>query len=219
MKRISCLLTICLFILLSSCTNRKVTTKTNTIASNQLDIVAELMTGNFSSNAQSLRDSLFYDISLTMVPIWKGDANVKWLYVEQAESTNMKKPYRQRVYRLSLMHDRSVESRVYTLPEPSNFIHAWERPELLKQISPASLTLREGCAVYLKKDETGCYSGSTIEQECKSTMRGAAYATSLVIVCADEIVSWDQGWDVDRKQVWGAETEGYVFKRIKADSN
>jgi hypothetical protein len=31
---------------------------------------------------------------------------------------------------------------------------------------------------------------------------------------ADRIVSWDRGFDGDRRQVWGAEKGGYIFGRI-----
>ncbi|MFK7750665.1 MAG: CpcT/CpeT family chromophore lyase [Kordia sp.] len=59
------------------------------------------------------------------------------------------------------------------------------------------------------------YTGSTNEKECKSTIRGASYATSEVTIKANEIVSWDRGFDSKNEHVWGAEKAGYVFKRLK----
>ena len=70
------------------------------------------------------------------------------------------------------------------------------------------------CAVFLSaKDD--CYSGSTVDKECKSTLYGASYATSVVEVCADKVSSWDQGWDDSDEQIWGAENGAYIFNRIK----
>jgi len=173
-----------------------------------------MMSGTFSSEAQSIKDTSYFNINLVMHPIWGDELNSKWLYVEQAATSNLKKPYRQRVYQLSMMEDGTVASKVYELPEPKRFVHAWETENLFKDISPASLIVREGCAVYLKRDDNGtCLTGSTKDKECLSSLRGAQYATSIVTVCENAIHSWDQGWDADDAQVWGATKAGYVFDR------
>ena len=196
---------------LNSCADRKL----NSNKSDHQKAFHELfdmMTGEFSSEEQAKQDSLFYNINLVMYPIWEGDKNAKWLYVEQAVTKYIDKPYRQRVYKVSLKEDQSFESSVFELPNPAKYIHGWENPDIFQQITPDSLLLRQGCAVYLKKNGD-CYSGSTNNKDCESTLRGASYATSKVSVCQDQIVSWDQGWDSKDQQVWGAETKGYIFKR------
>jgi hypothetical protein len=180
----------------------------------ELTELVNLMSGEFSSKEQSENDSLFYDISLTMFPIWESDKMVKWLYVEQAVTEYIDKPYRQRIYKITKTEDGFFESRVYELPNPDMYIHGWEHPDKFNEFSPDALILRDGCAVYLKKNSDGCYTGSTNEQDCKSSLRGASYATSVVTICEDKIVSWDQGWNVEGTQVWGAVTEGYIFRRI-----
>ncbi len=200
-------------LILTACANRQL--KKSPV--NQVDEVSELaqlMTGKFSSTEQAAKDSLFYDISLVMHPIWETDQSAKWLYVEQAVAKAMKKPYRQRVYRISKMDDGRIESRVYTLANPKKYIHAWENPTIFNNINADSLMIREGCAVFLQKNGEGCYSGSTKEKDCQSSLRGATYATSEVTVCEGVVLSWDQGWDKTDKQVWGAETGGYVFKKV-----
>lgn len=181
---------------------------------NQKDLsqLFELMIGEFSSADQAKEDSSFYNINLVMYPIWENDTEAKWLYVEQAVTEFIDKPYRQRVYRVSMADENTIESRVYTLNNPEKYIHAWDNPELFGKINPDSLTLRNGCAVFLEKDGN-CFSGSTNEKDCESTLRGATYATSKVRVCDGEVISWDQGWDANDEQVWGAEKEGYIFKR------
>jgi hypothetical protein len=42
-------------------------------------------------------------------------------------------------------------------------------------------------------------------------LRGASYATSEVVITDEQLLSWDRGWDANGKQVWGAETGGYIF--------
>jgi len=63
--------------------------------------VLELMTGSLSSAEQSAADERYFDIRLAMVPIWQNRSDGPWLDVEQAVASNLEKPYRQRVYRLS----------------------------------------------------------------------------------------------------------------------
>ncbi|PHI18459.1 hypothetical protein CEQ90_17750 [Lewinellaceae bacterium SD302] len=183
------------------------------MATTQAELLAQTMAGAYSSAAQAARDSDYYDISLVMYPIWQRDRTAKWLYVEQAVSAGMKKPYRQRVYRIKPTNDGRFESAVFELPDPAAYVHAWEKPALFKTLSPEQLVVREGCTVFLTRNPDGCYVGSTDEKSCKSTMRGASYATSRVSICQDVVVSWDQGWNENDEQVWGAEKAGYVFER------
>lgn len=178
----------------------------------ELDHLHEMMTGYFSSTEQAKQDSSFYDISLSMIPIMLKDKDFKWLYVEQAVSQNMKKPYRQRVYRLSQIDNNVFESKVYELDEPEKYIHAWEDKAILKGISKKNIVEREGCSVFLEK-KGDCYKGSTHEDDCKSTLRGATHASSIVEVCNGVISSWDQGWNDEGVQVWGATEKGYIFNK------
>lgn len=183
-------------------------------ASSNLDAVIDMMTGSFDSSAQAARDSAYYDISLEMHEIWQDrDPAVRWLYVEQAVSSMKDRPYRQRVYRVAYDAQRdAIESRVYELPDPEKYVFAWQDGGLFDQLDPDALILREGCSVYLTSDG-GCYEGSTEDDACKSSLRGASYATSSVQICAEGITSWDQGWDDTGTQVWGAVDGGYVFLR------
>jgi hypothetical protein len=46
-------------------------------------------------------------------------------------------------------------------------------------------------------------------------LRGASFANSIVTVTQNEILSWDQGFDKEGKQVWGATKGGYRFIKMK----
>jgi len=177
-----------------------------------LQELTEWMTGTFDSSLQASVDSSYFDISLTMVPIWESDKNYSWLYVEQAISANKIKPYRQRIYRLSENEKGRFESKVYTLESPETYIHAWNKINLFETLQPDQIIEREGCSVFLNKVKTS-YSGKTFEHNCKSSMKGASSATSEVQVTHDRIVSWDQGWNDKGIQVWGAKDGGYVFMK------
>ena len=115
------------------------------------------------------------------------------------------KPYRQRVYQLVRTGAETIESRVFTLPDPPlRYAGAAEDPARLAGLKPGELTLRAGCAVVLKKSGP-VWTGSTIGKECGSELRGASYATTEVTIGITSLESWDRGYDATGKQVWGAE--------------
>jgi len=67
------------------------------IEKSDLDQLVKIMSGSFSSEAQSTSDSAFFHISLKMKPIWPTKVGENWLYVEQAMASALDKPYRQRI--------------------------------------------------------------------------------------------------------------------------
>jgi len=183
-------------------------------AAKDLRLLQSWMTGSFASQAQAARDTSFRDIRLHVASIWPAQSEARWFYVEQAMAGRENAPYRQRVYRLSLRDDGRFESAVFTLPAPSRFIGVWHAPieARLAGVTPDSLTLREGCAVSLRKQRDR-YVGGTEGKGCTSDLRGAAYATSEVEIRADRMITLDRGWDLAGKQVWGSEKGGYEFVR------
>lgn len=175
-----------------------------------IDILLTWMTGSFSSAEQAKVDTNYYDIRLEMVQIWNERSDGPWIYVEQAVADFKDKPYRQRVYQLA-QENEAVKSVVYSFDNPLRFAGDYKKENPLNQLTPDSLTIRQGCAVYLKKISNDTYKGSTKNKDCESIHRGASYATSEVTVKADRILSWDRGFDENEKQVWGAEMGGYIF--------
>jgi hypothetical protein len=178
-----------------------------------LPTLVEWMTGSFSSEAQAKADEAYFDIRLEMVPIWTDREDGVWLYVEQAAATARERPYRQRVYRVTEAVEGRFASEVFELPEPLRFAGAWRDPAEFEALTPDSLSAREGCAVHLLRRDDGTFTGSTDGDACKSSLRGASYATSIVTIGSAGIESWDRGFDAEGTQVWGAEAGPYVFRR------
>ena len=201
-----------LFLVFMSCSKKN--TDMISEESSDLEILLNMMTGYYNSAEQASQDSSFFDISLNMHQIWTDRTDAKWIYVEQAVSANIQKPYRQRVYRLS-QNGGTFESKVYELPTPEKYVHAWKESDKFKSLNPEDLTEREGCTAFLAKRSDGCYTGSTEKGACLSSLRGATYATSSVEICNTGIESWDQGWNDKDEQVWGAVKSGYIFNKIK----
>ena len=83
--------------------------------------LASWMEGSYSSQAQSLKDTSYFDIRLQIVRIWKQRADGYWFYVEQAVAKYIDKPYRQRVYHLTEREKGVFESAVFTMKDPLRF--------------------------------------------------------------------------------------------------
>ncbi|MBL9000518.1 MAG: chromophore lyase CpcT/CpeT [Phycisphaerae bacterium] len=181
--------------------------------------VSSLLIGTFSSAEQHAIDpEHYFDIRLRMVPIWADRTDGVWLYVEQAAATNTDKPYRQRVYHVTITADGKARSEVYQLPgDPLVYAGASEskvKTALLEALRPRDLALKEGCAVELARLSTRVWEGGTTGKACASERGGAAYATATVLADDTGLVTWDRGMDKDGKQVWGVTEGGYRFKRI-----
>lgn len=182
-----------------------------TVDKKDLKKLFQTMAGEYNSEAQSIADTSFFNISLRMKPFWKESTDGYWLYVEQAIAANQEKPYRQRAYHLYIGDDTTIISKVFELKNPSQYIGAWKDANKLKNITVDSLIDRQGCGILLHKQKNNVYTGATPGKQCLSSLRGATYATSEVSIYSDRLLSWDRGWDANDKQVWGAVKSGYIF--------
>lgn len=172
-----------------------------------------MMSGTFDSVAQSRADPDYLAITLTMTPLWPERSSARWLYVEQAMADEPGKPYRQRVYRLTLDAAGEVVSEVFVLKTPARFERGWETGALAT-LTPDDLAPRAGCAVHLAW-EPGGFRGGTRGKGCESHLRGARWATAQVALFDGGMHSWDRGFDAEGQQVWGAEGGPYRFLRSR----
>ena len=181
-------------------------------ADTPFSLLRQFMSGSFSSEAQSKNDSDYFDIRLRMEPIWKPTESEFFLYVEQAMSTALDKPYRQRIYRVVKESDESFISYIYIVNAPQRFTGKSGSDAVFSEITPDSLKILEGCEVRLSYNlKLNQFEGSTADRTCPSTRSGATHTTSKVVITANGMTSWDQGWNEAGAQVWGATKGGYEF--------
>ena len=186
-------------------------TTQNQSESKELKELVSIMQGHYSSEKQALADKDYYNISLRMTPIWKSKGN--YLFVEQAIFDKQDKPYRVRIYKVSQRGNEFI-SEIYTLKDEKAWIGKWATPEVYDQLTEADIELKSGCEVVLKRTGKNRFEGATGDKTCPSELRGASWANSKVTVTENTIHSWDQGFDKDGKQVWGATKGGYEFIKI-----
>lgn len=180
--------------------------------STEMRELVTIMQGHYSSEKQSKADEDYYNISLRMTPIWKDKGN--YLFVEQAIFDKQDKPYRVRVYKVTQKSGNEFMSEIYTIKNEKDWIGKWATPEAYDKLTDADIELKQGCEVVLKREGKNKFVGSTGDKTCPSELRGASFANSIVTVLENQILSWDQGFDKEGKQVWGATKGGYKFIKI-----
>jgi hypothetical protein len=194
-------------IVIFSCNNSKKNIRKNS----ELQQFTQQMIGTYSSKAQSVADTNYFSINLVMHPIWQGQSSKEsWLYVEQAVSATLDKPYRQRVYKLQYQGNNIYTSDIYTIKNQQKFIGLQSNKDKQALLTPADIELKEGCTVTLLRNGNN-YNGGTDADKCPSDLRGAKYATTKITMEEGKLISWDQGFDGTGKQVWGATLGGYIF--------
>jgi len=175
---------------------------------------AAWMTGDFDSYEQSQQQPAYYNITLRMKRIWPDKADGYWMYIEQAMAGST--PYRQRVYRVVMADETTVGSEVYEFLNPSDeagAVGAWADPDPLGDLTPDDFELRDGCTVYMTRQDIDTFIGGTEGKDCESDLNGATYATSEVTLTIDQMRSWDRGYNADDQQVWGATAGPYIFDK------
>ncbi len=175
----------------------------------------EWLAGRFDSSAQSISQPSYFSIQLLGCEVVAEELGDRVLYIEQAQLAATDEPYRQRLYQVESALDENGEieviSSVYSLALPSSYVGLCGDASTTT-FTPSNYVLREGCAVHLKWVEDH-FEGGTKGEGCESTLAGASYATSEVYMDAENIRSWDQGFDASGAQVWGAIDGAYEFVR------
>ncbi|MCK4873128.1 MAG: chromophore lyase CpcT/CpeT [Phycisphaerales bacterium] len=179
------------------------------------------MTGSFVGRVQAEdNQGTWLGVQLEMTRIWPESRDGYWLYAEQTALDSPRKPYRQRVYHFHSQPDQTgrIVADVYMLPKYGWAFTGRNAPAAaFAKLSPANLTLQDGCSLYLTRTPDGAFVGGTQGKECDNHMFGAAYATSVLQVERDMIVSLDCGFDKHGERVWGQAQTGHVFARAPQD--
>jgi len=126
-------------------------------------------------------------------------------YSEQAYDYDLWQPYRQGVHRLVDAGDR-IRVENYGLREPMEFAGAGHTPQLLRQLTPAAIAPRAGCAMEFWPEGEGYRGQIEPGGRCLVPRDGQlTYLESDVEMTATTWVSWDRGLHPETgQQVWGS---------------
>jgi tetratricopeptide (TPR) repeat protein len=181
----------------------------------ELDRVARMLEGTYSSAAQASSERAFDDVRLNIRRVWDDRRDGYWFYVEQSLTSAQDRPVLQRFFHLHRRSDRALVVDDFAMPDPARVAGAWFDTSRIASLSPASLALRAGCAIVLAKKGAG-YAGARKGDGCPSGFGGAASATSALSLGDGELRLWDRAFDASGRQVWGATKGPYDFRKVDA---
>ena len=176
--------------------------------------LADYLSGEFDSSQQAADHPSYYSIQLITCEVHAPDLGEHVLYVEQATMDAPTQPYRQRLYALHGDAEAGTAgTTIYELTAPQATVGLCEDDQVASLEADEAVE-REGCGVELTWDEQDeTFEGGTVGQECGSTLNGASYATSEILLTGGLVESWDRGFDAAGAQVWGAVDGPYLFVR------
>ena len=126
--------------------------------------------GKFWLHDQHIKDTAnYFDIHLEIIPVWTDRKDGFWFYVEQAAADHMDKPYRQRIYHLTVPRPGVFESRIFQFNDPLRFA---QQPQLVEKLNSDSIFEKNGCSALLHKTNENTFQGATKDKNCPSERKG-----------------------------------------------
>jgi len=194
-----CLPTI--LICLNACQN----TGESKITEAQLSVFAKLMNRNFQTPA---------DQSDTIILDRRSRANGEglsghWIYT-QLNTGKDNKLYRQRLVNIVVSEDgQSIIQNTYSLSSPEKFENAWDRPDILSQITRADYKslIQHGCNMVWTSKKEGEWDGKVNRQTCliHSQRRDRKIRIgSTAYISQDVYKTSESGFEMDMTFLWGS---------------
>jgi hypothetical protein len=109
------------------------------------------------------------------------------------------------------MPDGRLRRDNYVLKDPARFIGLGRRSGI-REPQAADLGAA-GCHNLVEPVSAGYFIART--EGCRNGYKGAVTMTSIAISTPDRYVNWDRGFDGAGNRVWGPESGGYIFERVK----
>ncbi len=192
------------------------TAKTSSTLEQQAEEIAAFLSGKMDTSAQAIANPKAPNVQMTTCRIGllsPADSESIFLYQEQAMSTSLDKPYRQRFLQISPSPlSQSVRSRSFKPANPTRWVGLCNvTPSLERTVNLSDLGIPV-CNVFLKQVGTS-YRGNTPIDGCPANVRGAVRITNHIELTPNRMNIWDRGFDAQGKQVWGAKNESYQFRR------
>lgn len=193
----------------------------------ELKTLGKWMTGSWDTFAQVEQDeeadakykhirALLHVVPIEFTQMKDGLA----FYVENQDSANRPRPYRQRIYWLFRQNGK-ITLRIFRIKDDKEFINAHKNPGILKTLTFDRLTAEEGCDLTYEKVNKNLYKGKTAGgKSCKSTLRGATWTYSESEISPERWINLDQGFDDEGNHKWGPPpgTVGHIFKKRIVDN-
>lgn len=183
--------------------------------------VVTLLEGVMDTTAQAKVNPKAPSVQMTTCRVQVIDTNntssAIFLYQEQALTSKLSQPYRQRFLEISPHSEtQTVRSLSFRPTQPERWAGFCNQPDAQRTLQSRDLG-NPVCSVFLKQTQRG-FMGETPPEGCPTNARGAVRITNTIELNTSGMNTWDRGFDANGKQVWGAQSESYQFKRQQAGS-
>lgn len=176
--------------------------------------LARVMAGDFSNAKQSQADPKNYaHIRVFFRPLpWEFFGAIGF-YSEQTYDYDLWTPYRQGIHRLVDRGD-CIYIENYSLQDSMIYAGAGHNRDILKTISPESITRRHNCSMVFHQ-EGKLFRGAVEGSKCLINRNGIeTYLISEVEITDNTWIGWDRGMNVETgEQVWGSAIGPLKFEK------
>lgn len=180
---------------------------------NHVEEVVSHLVGIMDTSAQSKLNPQRVNVQMTTCKVQlNDDLNSIYLYQEQALGNKLNQPYRQRILKIIPLENNVVESKAYKLTNEQEFINFCNQSESSKILQKTDLS-ESICSVFLRP-VVSIYIGETPSEGCVANVRGAVKITNKIILHSQGMDTFDQGFDAEGKQVWGAVNDSYQYRWV-----
>jgi len=181
----------------------------------EIELMTNWFTGTYTSSGEEYgtENNQFSELEIMrVVRIWEHKEDA-WLYLEQSAENSPEKPYRQWILRIEESQENlyMVEPHVYIGDKP--LAGNREATYIGNHVKMDELDVLSGCEFFVDYDGFVAFSGSTVENFCDTDIQGASILKIKFNLMEHKIDWWEQGFDDEGKQLWGAGAKPLVFTK------
>lgn len=189
------------------------------IKPSDVDLLSQWMSGEFSNLDQAIENPPFFaHIKVAIRSFYHPTFPElgRWLYLEQAYSYALERPYRTAVFHL-YFNEEHIALDNYKLIDAPNFIGAARNPQKLTNLTYSGVEKLIGCSIKIDLTNRGTFIGK-IEpgKKCIVIREGKeSYLENEFEISEARYTSLDRGLDpqTDRR-VWGSIAGPFEFMKI-----
>ncbi|GAB4226015.1 MAG: chromophore lyase CpcT/CpeT [Stanieria sp.] len=183
--------------------------------STDVKALARLMAADFSNQEQAFENPPFFaHIRVCMRPLPDSLLDGTSLFLEQAYDYMLNRPYRLRVFKLSVVEDR-IELENYKVKEEEKFYGASRDRDRLNNLTPDLIEKLPGCDMNVIWKNNSFHGEIKPGKACIVERQGkTTYLDNSFIINQQTLISYDRGRDPDTDElVWGSLAGPFHFKR------
>lgn len=180
-----------------------------------LQSLADYMTGSFVGLVSSGADGGKTERKIESWPIWTDRKDALWLYLDEKEGTSPARQIDECILRLTELRPGILAGEFFQLPAPPVAPGRLRSVDYFSSITPAALSLRDGCAMSFRRTTDTVFSGQSTGTGCSAAMSSGAYLSREFVLTPSSIERQDRTFDRSGKELSATATPRLIFLRVK----